>query len=323
VPRISACVLLLSLGLLLSSGCNFVRSTAIPTTLPTDFIPTAIALTLEAQNSLVSTQEIATPIPFTPTPSMLPTDTASPAPAATATASATAQPIASATQQTPTEIPYAVIQILNPGPTSRLISPFLLKAVVWVEPQDTVWIELLGEDGRLLLREVRNYTVERRQQISMSVEIDFEIAAVAEAGHLQISIVDEFNRLRSVNSIDLILLSLGKADVNPASDLLENIVINTPEERMLIQGGSLRVAGLARQRSDQPLLIELETTDGKIVGTRQAGLTPDPGSTHGTYAIDVPYQVSSPTKVLLKIWLPGDRIPGILYLSSVEVLLSP
>jgi hypothetical protein len=254
---------------------------------------------------------------------MLPTDTASPAPAATATASATAQPIASATQQTPTEIPYAVIQILNPGPTSRLISPFLLKAVVWVEPQDTVWIELLGEDGRLLLREVRNYTVERRQQISMSVEIDFEIAAVAEAGHLQISIVDEFNRLRSVNSIDLILLSLGKADVNPASDLLENIVINTPEERMLIQGGSLRVAGLARQRSDQPLLIELETTDGKIVGTRQAGLTPDPGSTYGTYAIDVPYQVSSPTKVLLKIWLPGDRIPGILYLSSVEVLLSP
>jgi hypothetical protein len=126
-----------------------------------------------------------------------------------------------------------------------------------------------------------------------------------------------------VTSTNLILLSLGQADINLPNDLLENIVINTPEERMLIQGGSIRVAGLARQRTDQALLIELETTDGKIVGTRQVSLTPDPGSTHGTFAIDVPYQVSSPTKVKLKIWLPDDRIPGIIYLSSVEVLLSP
>jgi len=52
-----------------------------------------------------------------------------------------------------------------------------------------VLIELLGEDGRLLLREVRNSGVERRQQISLGVDIDYEIAAVAEAGRLQISVL--------------------------------------------------------------------------------------------------------------------------------------
>jgi hypothetical protein len=221
------------------------------------------------------------------------------------------------------EIPFAAIQIINPGPTSRLVSPFLLKAVVRAEPQGSVLIELLGEDGRLLMREVRNFFVERRQQINLAVEVNYEIAAVAEAGRLQISVVDEFNRPVSVASTDLILLSLGRADVNPSGDLLENIVIQSPKENALIQVGTVRVSGLARMRTGQPLLIELETTDGKIVGTRQVNLTPVPGSTHGLFAIDVPYQVSAPTKARLRIWEPGDRIPGVIYLSSVEILLAP
>jgi hypothetical protein len=244
-------------------------------------------------------------------------------PTATTTSSPTAKPTTSGTNQPALEIPFAAIQILTPGPTSRLISPFLLKSVVRAEPKGTLLTELLGEDGRLLMRDVRNFTMERRQQINLSIEINYEIAAVAEAGRLQISVVDEFNRLVSVASTDLILLSLGRADVNPSGDLLENIVINAPEGNALIQGGILRASGLARMRTSQPLLIELETTDGKIVGTRQANLTPVPDSTYGTFAVDVPYQVSSPTRARLKIWEPGDRIPGIVYLSSVEVLLGP
>lgn len=323
MPISPARLILLCLVLLLACGCNFVGATTVPTTLPTDAILTAIALTVEAQGSLASDEGTAPPAAVTLTPGDLPTNNVVLTPTVTATLSPTPQPTRSTTRQSPAEVPFAVIQILNPGPTSRLVSPFLVKAVVRVEPEDTVLIELLGEDGRLLLREVRTYSVERRQQITLGVEVDFEIAAVAEVGRLQISVIDEFNRLVSVNSTDLILLSLGKADVNPPNDLLENIIINAPEERMLIQGGSIRVAGLARLRTDQPLLIELETTDGKIVGTRQAGVTPEPGSTHGSYAIDVPYQVNSPTETRLKIWVPGDRIPGIIYLSSVEVLLSP
>jgi hypothetical protein len=116
---------------------------------------------------------------------------------------------------------------------------------------------------------------------------------------------------------------MGRADVNPSGDLLENIVIQSPKENALIQVGTVRVSGLARMRTGQPLLIELETTDGKIVGTRQVNLTPVPGSTHGLFAIDVPYQVSAPTKARLRIWEPGDRIPGVIYLSSVEILLAP
>ena len=330
MPSLRVHFIFLCLALLITSGCNFVSQATIPTILPTGFIPTSSALTVEAQGAADKTEETAPPLTVSSTPDDSPTHTAtlppSPSPqlsAASATSSPTAKLTPSATNQSPMEIPFAAIQIINPGPTSRLVSPFLLKAVVRVEPKGAVLIELLGEDGRLLMRDVRNFTVERRQQISLAVEVEYEIAAVAEAGRLQISVVDEFNRLVSVASTDLILLSLGRADINPSGDLLENIVIHAPEENALIQGGTIRVSGLGRLRTSQPMLIELETTDGKIVGTRQVSLTPVPGSTHGTFAIDVPYQVSAPTKTRLKIWEPGDRIPGIIYLSSVEVLLGP
>jgi len=323
-------VILLCLALLIASGCNFVSQADNPTTSPTELIPTSTAFTVEVQDAAAKTEEITPPINTTFTPSDNPTHTATlppspttPPPAASVTSSPTARLTPLTTDQPTLEIPFAAIQIINPGPTSRVVSPFSLKAVVRAEPKGTLLIELLGEDGRLLMRDVRNFTGERRQQISLAVDIDYEIAAVAEAGRLQISVVDEFNRLVSVTSTDLILLSLGRADVNPPGDLLENIVIHAPEEKVLIQGGTVRVSGLARLRTSQPMLIELETTDGKIVGTRQVSLTPVPGSTHGTFAIDVPYQVSAPTKARLKIWEPGDRIPGIIYLSSVEVLLGP
>jgi hypothetical protein len=146
---------------------------------------------------------------------------------------------------------------------------------------------------------------------------------VAENGWLQIVQEDSKGRIASVNSVDLLLLALGDSELNDAPDTFEDIVIQAPRAKALIQGGNVRVTGLARMHSSQPLLIELETSDGKIVGTRQVSVTPIPGSTHGSFEIDIPYQVSSPSQVRIKVWEPSEKIHGILHLSSVEVLLSP
>ena len=104
---------------------------------------------------------------------------------------------------------------------------------------------------------------------------------------------------------------------------LENIFIESPKANTLIQGGTMRVSGLARLRSTQPLRIEILTNDGRIVGTRQVSVTPTPGSAYGTFAIDVPYSIDYTSKVRLQIWVPGERIPGPVNLSSLEVILSP
>lgn len=184
-------------------------------------------------------------------------------------------------------------------------------------------IELLGEDGRLLMREVRSYDPERQNNLVFGAEINFEISAVAEVGRLQVSLLDEHNRYVAVSSVELILLSIGEPLINPQGDTLEDIVIQSPQEDSLIQGGMLRVSGLARLRSRQPLLVELQSSDGRIVGSRQVAVEDIPGSSFASFLIDVPYTVSSTTRVRLVVWEPGDLIPGISHLSSVEVILSP
>jgi len=314
----------------LLTGCNFPKAQPLPTLLPESLIPTAIAQTAQALNTAWATQTILAPSTAKPTkapPTIEPSQQAT-QPLATLTPTPTETPQEStATPQTdlkpPAGLPNAVIQILNPGPGSRVVSPITVRTNVKLDQKSVLRIELVGEDGRLLMREVRSYNPDKPETLMIGTEVGFELPGVAENGRVQILLEDSKGRIASVNSVDLLLLALGDSELNDASDTFEDIVIQAPRAKALIQGGSVRVTGLARMHSSQPLLIELETSDGKIVGARQVAVTPIPGSTHGTFEIDIPYQVSSATNVRVKVWEPSEKIPGILHLSSVEVLLSP
>jgi hypothetical protein len=186
-----------------------------------------------------------------------------------------------------------------------------------------VSVELLGEDGRLMYRQIFVLNSVSNAQVNLLTEIEFEIAGVAETARLVISTQDVQGRLLALTSEDLILLSMGEADINPAGDLLETIVIQQPTPNRLVQGGKLIVSGFARPVSDQPLLVEMIASDGRVVGSRLAGVPPSSQGNHGLFATEVSYEVSSPTWVRLAVSERGVRLPGVIRLSSVEVLLSP
>lgn len=227
------------------------------------------------------------------------------------------------TPTAPAGIPIAAIQILRPGQMSLVTSPFLLQANLRPEAGGHIQIELLGEDGRLLMRKVQIYSQSPGARLDAPFEVNFEVSGVAETARLQVSVVDEHSHTAALASIDLLLLSLGEPSQNPPGDLLESIVIHEPKANALVQGGMLRVSGLARPRSDLPLMIELRTDDAKIVGNRQVAVERSGDGQYGAFAIDVPYSVSSATPVQLVVWERGAQIPGIVHLSSLEVLLSP
>ncbi len=325
-----SCIILLIVVLSMLSSCSSTLEIPIPTPYPTEHIPTVIAMTLESQGIALptGTQEIEFTItPTLPPATQVPTATQTPSlePIGfTATPSPT--PIPTNPEQNsppPANIPQSVNQILSPGSGSKVISPFILRAAAKPGPNSVVRIELLGEDGRLLMREVRSYQTLQNEWVSLGSEVAFGIDAAAESGRLQISVEDEHSRLVSVSSVDLILQSVGFQDLNQPEDQLENIALESPQPNRLIQGGIIRVAGLARPRSAQPLMIEILTSDGRIVGTRQVSVIPSADNPYGTFTIDVPYTLEKTNSVLVQVWEPGDRIPGIVNLSSVEVLLSP
>lgn len=320
----------LTLVMVFLCSCTAAGNTPMATLIPGEKIPTVIAMTVEAQGSheLVlipeteqAPKEITPTFTRTPTIEIIPSKTPTQRPPTPTHTQPTLKPIHYIPP--PKNVPLANLQILSPGQGSTVVSPFTLTALIITGSEAVVHLELLGEDGRLLLRDVHNYQSSEEDGISVSSEVSYGTNADSESGRLQISLYDENSRLVDLSSVDLTLLSNGKQDLHEPADQFENIVIESPRENTLIQGGTMRVSGLARSRSGQPLMIELQTSDGRIVGTRQVAVTPSSGSMYGGFAIDVPYHVETTEHVLLKVWEPGSIITGIADLSSLEVILSP
>jgi hypothetical protein len=327
------------LGGLLLAGCASLRVPDAPTMVPTEFLPTMIAMTIESRLTEESTPP-ANSVEVTPQPVKISTSTTAPIrptpsatlepldPTQTSAPRASPSPTPGRSTRTPTltptrSIPEAAIQIRQPGPLSKVISPFVASGSLDPGSEGRVRLELLGEDGRLLLRKLLNYRTDLGR-LGLSEKVDFEISAVAETGRLQISTYDQFGRMIAFSSVDLILLSLGEADINPPGLLTEPIVIYEPLPNKLIQGGKVFISGFTRLSSDQPLLIELIAANGGIVGYRQAGVTLDSAGGYTPFEVEVPYQVSEPTWVRLTVKeMSSDKIEGLVQLTSLEVLLSP
>jgi hypothetical protein len=323
--KVSSLLTLITAFILLCS-CSSMVETPMPTLYPTEHVPTVIAMTVAAQEIEPPANDPENNLPATVTVTP-PTIQPSPSPSQvsfTETPTLThTSPQSFENFQAPDGIPQSPNQIISPGSGSKVISPFILRAAIKPMQNSVVRIELLGEDGRLLMREIRGYQSPQTEWISLGSEVSYGINGDAESGRLQISVEDEHGRLESVSSVDLILQSDGIQDLNLPPDLLEDIVLESPLADRLIQDGKMRVIGLARTRSAQPLRIEIVTSDGKIVGTRQVAVTPSEDSSYGTFAIDVSYTISNTQRVRVQVWESGDRIPGIVNLSSVEVLLAP
>jgi hypothetical protein len=341
---------------MLGVSCSDFQITPLPTAFPPDYLPTLIALTVQVGKTTISTL-VATPTrantpadfpPVSPTstpPALTPTagdsptplaldqnPTSSPAPSATSTVGLSASPIYRPTRTptiTPTPtLPVADIQYVMPGPMSRVVSPLHLIANLRSVPSGSyhveLWIEPLqpGGEPRLLYREVERLISNPVNWVYIDQDIQFELNRVSEFAQLRLSAFDQYDRPVSINSLDLLLLSMGPSSLTPASWKTEPIVIREPTPNQLIQGGKLIVSGEVKPSADF-LLVELVTFDGIVVGYRQVYVTTSADGSYVPYAVEVPYQVQVATWVRLRVSESSTRIPGMDHLSSIEVLLSP
>ena len=328
IRRILPFLLMISL----LSGCASLVNSGVPTPLPTELLPTIIALTLEAGQAEVETSTLPASVTSiglqpvatqTPIPTLISTLTPTSIPVEpTGTPFLTSQPPPGI--QTPfPDIPEAAIQIYRPGSLSRVISPIRVSAYLKPGAVGLVRIELRGEDGRVLVRQIKAFDAPSSAWANLSLELAFEIAAAAEMARLVIGVDDEQGRTKALNSVDLILLSIGEDDINPSDAVQERIVIQQPRIKALIQGGTLLVSGVAHPFSDRPLKAQLVTDENKVVGMRLAGVTlPEEGG-YGAFAVELPYTVSELTPARLILYEDGENISEIRYLASREIVLSP
>jgi hypothetical protein len=186
-------------------------------------------------------------------------------------------------------------------------------------------VELYGEDGRLLARYLRNSRVDESDPlVRMGLSLDFEISAAAEAGRLVVSLEDAQGRLIDVNSVNLTLLSIGANQITPATAFWQRLVIEEPQPRAMIVGGTLFVTGRALPNDpNRPLRVQLIGDDGRILAQRLAGVEEILPGDYGRYTAQLEYTVTQLTPALLVVFEEGLPTNDIAHLSSVPVLLAP
>jgi hypothetical protein len=293
----------LMLGILVA--CAAPTPSPIPTAYPPEYLPTVIAMTAEAANILGT--EVASALTPVELPTHTPLPTLSPTPRATFT------------QTTIPGHEPAAIQIFAPGPMSKVISPITLRMNIVAGESEKVQIDLYGEDGRLLTRNVKQVPTSGLG-VPQQIRVPFEIRAAAEVGRLTVSTTDEEGRIQYLNSVRLLLLSSGVNEINPPGNPSEPVGVFSPLDEEPVSGGVLSLRGDVWPFNLNPVILELVGPDGRSMGLRilnMEHLNPQ------LFETTIPYEVSEPTSARLTIRQDDDRIDGLFYVYSQVVLLNP
>ncbi len=296
------------------AGCSSLASppsTPLPTPIPPEYLPTIIAMTEQGANQAATEAVLVLTSTVEATPTLEPTEPPVP------TLSPTPLP-----SFTPTAIPEHrrdAIQILAPGPMSKVVTPIQLKMDVISGDSSSVQIDLFGEDGRLMSRTLRR-VIPNQSGTYVFIKIPFEIPGAGELGRVTVSTTDKAGRIVAMNSVHVLMLASGINEVYPAGNPAEAVGVFNPRLSEPAFGGVLNVRGDVWPFNIQPVVLELLDPEGKSIGLRIVtvnGLSPQ------LFETTIPYEVNVPTLAILSIRQDDDRISGPFYVYSQEILLNP
>jgi hypothetical protein len=294
------------LGLL--SGCVLPGMDPVPTSIPPESLSTVVVQTAQAA---METNIAKTPS-ATPTETLTPTLTLTPSETPTLTPTFTLTPSPSA--------PIAQIQIRSPGPMSKVTSPLNLRMQIVTGASELVQIDLQGEDGRLLARNLERAKSWPAGYV-LSLKIPFEVRAAAEVGRITISTKDDVGRVQSLLTMRVLLLSVGEDEITPKGDTSERAVFYSPPRKDAVAlDGVVEIEGRFLPFNDQPVVLELIDPEGKTVGLRVLDFI---GTDEQLFTTTVPYKVSEPTQARLVLRQDDDRLEGQAYLYSQVITLNP
>lgn len=210
---------------------------------------------------------------------------------------------------------------------SSLTSPFILQANIAAGESDRIQVDLLGEDGRVLYRQIKK--LERNPLgVFQRFEISYEIHAVSEAGYIRISTEDDFGRMQALNTMPVLLYSVGTAQINPPGNFIyERIAMDGFKEKTNFYAGEVALQGRIWPYNAQSFVVELISTEGKVLGSRILGIN---GIDTQPFDTVIPYKITEATPARLTfrqdnplLELSDSVLGKLVYLYTVEVVLNP
>ncbi len=282
-----------------------------PTAQPPNYLSTVVVMTGQAA--------YATADAMTPTATAAPAETQTPA------------PTLSLPSSTPTYeagfTKFADLRFVSPGAMSSLVSPIDLKLLLTSGKSDLVKVDLLGEDGRVLYADLLH--VDHAQTGSYrNFKVEYETSAVSEKGYFRLSTKDEHGNLQALNTMPVLLYSLGDTQLNlPGNMIYERVSFKDLKNGSAIYAGEFNIKGRYWPFNSQPTFLDLITSDGKVIASRVLkfkGIDPE------DFETSLPYKVTEPTLARLAIHqenpdlsVADPLLKKYIYFYSIEILLNP
>jgi hypothetical protein len=190
-----------------------------------------------------------------------------------------------------------------------------------------VRIDLLGEDGRTLQRGLERVKRNPSGGAYRSFDLAFEIRAVSEKGYIRISSKDDYGRIQALNTMPVLLYSIGDNKINPMGNTIyERIMYEGLKDGDKVFGGVLNLRGRFWPVNTQPVFLELIQSNGTPVSSRVLDFK---GVDTESFKTTLPYKVTEPTLVRLTIHqdnidLPSDPdLKKYTYVHTIELMLYP
>jgi len=297
------------------AGCTFFASPT-PTAVPPTAVPPTIA------------PPTATPLPPTPDISATPPPTAPPA--ASDTPAPTASPV-------PTVDPAnsESIQILEPGLTSRVVSP--VRVAGFSEPtfEQNLVIQVTGENGDVLSTTPTTILSGAGLAGPFVQDVTFSVAA-EQAGRISVYHASARDGgLVHLSSVEVTLLPSGPADIVPVPPYSEVHALTLPVHLAGVSGGTVHLEGVSEYVFEATLGLALCGEGGSgapdpicgtadnIIATGFAIITSPDIGLPGPYTADLAYAIAAPVQARLVVYSTSARDGGITHLNSRPINLMP
>lgn len=223
------------------------------------------------------------------------------------------------------EIPKSgELLILQPGNNARLISPLKLQIVTKPGEDGLVRIELIGHDNRLIFRKLMDYRSYIGKTMLLEQEIPFEIRN-DETARLQIVLEDTKGRTIFLNSINLTLLGVRGSESGGDEVTNPRFRFEKPDFSTEIKGKTLTLLCEIKPVNSTPVIVELVAKDGHTLSSRLVPISmPNNQTAFTTLKAELPFRVSAPTQVTLRIRQESNNlIKGTVLVWSKKVTISP
>jgi hypothetical protein len=219
-------------------------------------------------------------------------------------------------------VPSPSMAIRTPGNGSIVTAPIPISAIVQPGADGLIRLTLTDKADNTLARQLLRVDSGSETEITFDTNLTFEIPNGTMEALLTLSTQDDYHRPLALRSVLVTLNSNGEAQVNFNSNEEAWLEINFPEAQEIIGGGKFTVQGSVIPVTQNPIIFELITDTGGMIGTAQ--LAVNQAGERFSFELPLTYGfISSVRDVRLVVRQSIDGYANNVILDSLPLALAP